>query len=107
MLQKAHLFRIMKCKPEVMEKMMQDSEVVDCSSKNEVLPPSKASRNALTPLASEIPLTPLNSRKALIAWLLQASPQGSTRFENCSTGFPKAKPHERNNLCHFDNKNVF
>ena len=98
MLQKAHLFRIMKCKPEVMEKMMQDSEVVDCSSKNEVLPPSKASRNALTPLAS---------KKVLTAWLLQASPQGSTRFENCSTGFPKAKPHERNNLCHFDNKNVF
>ena len=75
--------------------MTQNSEVVDCSSKNEVLPPSKASRNALTPLASEIPLTRM------------ASPQGSTSFENCSTGFPKAKPHERNNLCHFDNKNVF
>ncbi len=105
MLKKAHLFRKMKCKPEVYGKMMQNSEVVDCSSKNEVLPPSKASqidltplaskkvltplasKKVLTPLASKKVLTPLNSQKALMAWLLQASP-GSTSFENFSTSFP-------------------
>jgi len=37
MLQKAHLFRIMKCKPEVMEKMMtQNSEVVDWVKSSQV-----------------------------------------------------------------------
>jgi hypothetical protein len=77
----------MKCKPEVYGKNDAGNiEVVDCSSKNEVLTPL-ASEKVQTPLASEILLTPLNSQKALTAWLLQASP-GSTSFENFSTSFP-------------------